>query len=342
MKFTNRKFSQDVLDLAQMGTDILHNSFSVNSEEEICEKDFITGLVELNGGSDKLDYRAIRKGKTNEMFEVLEVVVARNVASGLTENAFFQEFVDYRDVEFGDKESFYIEDDSLFTVANLSMGNWAIERQRINKGTSKSIETSAKGIKAYEQIERLLAGRITLDDFVKKITKSLLQARLELAYVAFSNGLDALPTPYKKTGSYTEDNMYALIEEVEIANPGKDVVIIGTRNALRKISVVDAANGEDAKSSKYAMGYYGNVGDVKVMAVKQANKVGTTNRVFDDNTLYVVAGDDKPIKFITEGTPIIDTSDMLKNVDGTVDLMAIEMTGAGTVFGGYIGKYDLA
>lgn len=337
-----RKFSQDVLDLAKMGTDILSAPIGTKFEENVTEADFIANLIELNGGSNKLDYRAIRRGKLNEMFEVLEVVVSRNVASGLSENAFFQEFVEYKEVDFGDKESFYVPDDSLFTVANLAMGNWAIERQRINKGTNKTIDTSAKGIKAYENIERLLAGRITLTEFVDKISKSLLQKRLELAYAAFDGGLANLPTPFKKTGSYVEATMLSLIEEVEIANAGKEVIVIGTRGALRKITVDTSANGESAKSDKYNLGYYGNIGDVRVLSIKQANKVGTNTRVFNDNKLYVIAGDDKPVKFITEGTPIIDTSDLLKNVDGTVDVMAIELTGAGTVFGGYIGEYDLA
>ena len=40
-------------------------------------------LVELNGGSTKLNYRNIRDGKCNGLFALIETILSRTVVTGL-------------------------------------------------------------------------------------------------------------------------------------------------------------------------------------------------------------------------------------------------------------------
>jgi hypothetical protein len=88
-------------------------------------------LIELNGGSTKLDYKRIRNGECNGLFEIVEEILVKTIIEGLPEDNFFQQFVESRNLALGDQNSFYIEDNSLFVVADTAEGTQAVRRQRL-------------------------------------------------------------------------------------------------------------------------------------------------------------------------------------------------------------------
>ena len=135
---------------------------TANKEEQMAT--LRTALIEANGGSKKVDYKKMRRN--TEIFEIIEEILETVDVQGFEGNDFFERFVDYRNLALGDKNDFYIPDNSLFTIDTTAEGISSTLRQRINKGKTESVATSLKTISAYEELNRLLAGRIDLVEFV--------------------------------------------------------------------------------------------------------------------------------------------------------------------------------
>ena len=92
----------------------------------------------------------------------------------------------------------------------------------------------------------------------------------------------------------------------------------------------------------YNLGYCGKFYGTPVVAIPQRHKIGTTEFVLDDTMLTIVAGDDKPIKFVYEGDPIMFVKDPLTNADFTQEYFYAEKTGMGIVLAGAnsgVGRY---
>ena len=77
----------------------------------------------------------------------------------------------------------------------------------------------------------------------------------------------------------------------------------------------------------------------------QRHKVGTDEFILDDNMLTIIAGDDKPIKCVYEGDPLMIMGDPLKNGDLTQEYFYAEKYGMGIVLAGRnagIGRYEIS
>ena len=80
------------------------------------------------------------------------------------------------------------------------------------------------------------------------------------------------------------------------------------------------------------------------MALPQRHKVGSTDFVFADNMLTIIAGDDKPVKFVYEGDSTIIMGDPVNKADLTQEYLYGERFGLGIVLAGGnagIGRYTL-
>ena len=89
--------------------------------------------------------KAIRRNKT-AVFEVIEEIVPELLRTGWQENPFFREFVEFRTMNNGDTNEFYVEDNTLLTVSELSGNHHDIIRQRLGEGQSFRVKTSWYGI----------------------------------------------------------------------------------------------------------------------------------------------------------------------------------------------------
>lgn len=329
--------------LTQLGIDIVNGKVNTEfaSEDGATNMEVLySGLVDINGGN-KIDYRKLQNGRNNGLFEIIETILSNTVVNGLAENEFFQRFVDYRNLAEGDENDFYVPDNSLLIVSDMARGSFGVRRQRINKGSNYSVKTTFKGVKVYEELRRLLAGRIDISEFVEKVGESMLQDRLNLAYTVFLGGIADLPSAFTVTGAFVEDSLLDIIDHVEAAS-NQTAIVIGTRKALRKITVDTTANGDQAKNEKYALGYYGTVAGTDVMVVKQSHNVNTFDFAFSEDDIWVVAGDMKPVKFVTEGDMLMEVGKMTDNADMTIDVMAGDAYGADIVLSALHGQYRIS
>ena len=301
-------------------------------------------LVEANNGSTTLNYKDIRDGKCNGLFTLIEEILSRTVVEGLQGDEYFNALVDFRNVAEGDQNLFLVEDRNLFVVAEAADGTQGIRRQRLGGVTETSIPTSLKVVRIYEELNRVLAGRVDFNEFIRKVGESMRQKLLNDIYALWSGataaqmgGVAYFPT----AGSYDEDNLLDVISHVEAAAGGKPATIIGTKKALRVLK--ESVQSDGAKEELHGMGYYGKFFGTPCVAVPQRHQIGSTNFVLADDVLTIIAGDDKPIKVVYEGNPIVLMGDPMTNADFTQEYLYGEKYGMGIVLAGGnagIGRYE--
>lgn len=306
-------------EIVKLAVDLYHGrveKYSAKQGNELLRQ----ALIEANNGSTKLDYRAIRDGKCTGLFTLIEEILTRTVVEGLQGDEFFNAMVEFRNVAEGDKNLFLTEDSVMFIVDDTADGTQAVRRQRLSGVSEKSIPTSMKTVRIYDELNRVLAGRVDFNDMINKVAESFRQKILNDIYTcwegASSNEFGTLYFP--AAGSYAANTLLDMVAHVEAAAGGKPATIIGTKKALRRIAPDIQA--EASKDDLYNMGYYGKFYGTPVVAIPNRHKVGSTNFVMDDNTLTVIAGDEKPIKFVYEGDPLVIMGDPLKNQDLTQEL----------------------
>ena len=311
-----------------------HEKFSANDANEVLKQAFIT----LNGGSTKLDYKSLRRNGA-EMFEILEEILQNTVLEGLPEDNFFENFCEYKNISLGDQNSFYAPDRTMLVISEIADGTSALRRQRLDVGTNVSITTSWKGIKIYEHLSRLLAGRVDFNEMLEALDKAFKLKINDDVYTAFTGAFSGLPAGFTDNGSFDEEDLLDVIEHVEAAT-GKSAMIAGTRKALRKVTTAIIADA--AKDDMYKMGYYGNFNGTPMMRIKQVHTVGTYNFKLSESDLYIVSVDAKPVKFVTEGEMRIISGDALANQDLTQDYFAATQYGTGIVITDLYGRYQIS
>lgn len=335
----------DMKDIVKLAVDAYHGNveqYSVGQSMELLKK----ALVEANGGSTTLNYKNIRDGKCNGLFTLIEEVLSRTVVEGLQGDEYFNALVDFRNVAEGDSNIFNVKDSNLFVVSEAADGTQGIRRQRLGGSTDVVISTSLRVVKIYEELNRVLSGRVDFNEFINRVSESFRQQLLNDVYSLWSGATanDLGGTTYFPTaGSYDEDALLDLIAHVEAAAGGKTATIVGTKKAVRNLA--PSVQGTDSHSDIYNLGYYGKFYGSPVIVTPQRHKVGTTDFVMADDVINIIAGDDKPIKCVYEGDPIVIMGDATSNGDLTHEYLYGEKYGMGIVLAGGnsgIGRYEIA
>lgn len=335
----------DYNDIVRVAVDAYHGKVTKYSTEQSMDL-LHEALVEANGGSTVLDYRKIRDGECRGLFTLVEQILSRTVVEGLVGDEFFNNLVDFRNVAEGDKNIFRVKDSNLFVVSEAADGTQGIRRQRLGGESETSINTSLKVVKIYEEMNRVLSGRVDFNEFIGLVSTSFRNRLLEDIYALWCNATadDFGGTTYfPVAGSYSEDALLDLIAHVEAASGGKTATIIGTKKAVRNLA--PSIQGADSERDIYNMGYYGKFYGTNVVVATQRHKIGSTDFVLDDNMLHVFAGDDKPIKCVYEGNPIVIMGDPMSKADLSYEYLYGEKYGLGIVLAGGnsgIGRYEMS
>ena len=101
---------------------------------------------------------------------------------------------------------------------------------------------------------------------------------------------------------------------------------------------------DKAKDDLYEVGYYGKFNGTPIVVMKQTHAYGTDNFLLDDDKIYVIATDEKPIKYVTEGESVLLLGDPMSNADMTQEFMYGERYGLGFILSdkGKFGIYEVA
>lgn len=331
----------DKLNVIKLASDMIQNKVSANFSDASKNSDALRdALIEANGGSTEINFKKFHRG--NECFEIVEEIIPMVVNEGLSGSEFFFNLVDYRNVALGDEVDFYTEDKTSLVVADASYGVSGVRRQRLGKMTKYDVKTQLKVIKVYEELKRLMAGRTDFNKFIDAVAKAMANQILDDTYTAFkaiTASTAGLNSTYVKTGTYAEADLITLISHVEAANEAV-ATIFGTKTALRTLAMTNLS--DEAKSDLYNMGYYGKFNGTNAIYLPQRHQIGTDTFLLDDTKIYIIAGNDKPIKVVTAGTGLLSANDPLQAADFTQNYLYGQEYGVGVAFADKMGFYKVS
>jgi hypothetical protein len=326
-------------DLIKLSVDLYKGTTDKFSKDE-AENAFRQSLIELNGGSTKIDYKNFRRNKL-AIFEATEEVLGVLITEGITNQ--FQEFVDVRNVAFGDTIYFEVEDYRLFPVATVSAGNGNIERQRLDRSPFR-VTTQWKAVKIYEELERFLSAKIDWAYLVNKIARSINAQIAADIYSGIQVAYNALSSPYLYTGTADRTQLNTLVNHIEAATQQR-VVVYGTKLALQQFSPQYVALAGGMVDDRNNKGYFGTIDGTDFVKIEQAHTPGTDSFAISDNFLLVVPqGEEKIVKLVVEGEPLIEDTqgNRTMNTDRTIEYEFGTMYGVGVVTSTRYGAYVLS
>ena len=240
-------------------------------------------------------------------------------------------FVEFKNRALGDKTAWYSEGKSYVTVASFAGNHWDTNREALDAGAEYTLEKEWVYIHVYDEFERFLLGIASLERLTDVIYKSFNKYIKERTYVMFQSVMDVVPAEFTVNGN-SEEAVGALCDLVMAAGGYSNLTIAGTNGALRKLANV-IPNNYFADSQREAKAKTGNIGEwegKRLMVIPQVIKEGTFELALDNDTLFIMGGDVKPIKveFIGD-TRTQNVTDHRVNNDMTYDLQVQTLFGMG-------------
>lgn len=304
--------------LVQMAVDAYYGRTANFSKDEV-NSTIREQLITLNGGSEKITDKSFRRHP--ELFDFLEETLRVLVVDGLTSE--FDGFAEVRDVDAGDKPVFHIPNNDLFRVATISDGNGNIRRQRIDNG-EVVVDTVFRAIKVYEELSRIMAGRIDWGDFIDRVNRSYQRKISTEVYEAIYNSFDVLNATYKVTTN-DPDAITEMAMHVEAATDSP-VALYGTKAALAKVKPSELS--QNMMDRKNETGFIGIFNGYEMREIKQVHKAGTNDfAISNDFILAVPTLDEGIVKIVNEGEARIQENIGLDNADMSQEYLFAMKTG---------------
>ena len=265
-------------------------------------------ILEAGGCKDKWDMYAFM-GNKYKVFSVMKEVITPVVAEAIIDR--FESWVDIAQIGLGDIMEFEIMNMDLFEVGYVADGTSDIRRQKLING--KLPMTSFQlGAAVYCEWDEFRRGRIDFSEWITRLAKSFEVKIGQIIIKQISLAYDGLGTKFKKSGSYTDDDLLELITNVE-AKSGQSATIYGTKVALanlRKSS--QAAFSEVDKVELREMGHVGRFNGCDVIEIPQSMD-RKDNHMIPTNMLYIIPNGVKIVKLLFEGD--IDVFDVTSEQD---------------------------
>lgn len=342
---TIMSFNKLLVDTAK-GDTVLYSKEEANAK--IREKfNAVLGLDE--NATAKERRKAIRRHHI-DIYEIIEETVENLLETGWGENPFFNQFVEIRNLASGDMNEFYVEDNSILSVSEVSGNHHSIIRQRLGAGESYRIKTSWYAVKIYAEYELFMAGRVDWAGFVQKIYAAFDNKLNGMVYSSLMAAGTKLPSnsQFNKTGNLTtstKSDLITLVEDVETAT-GYEAVIMGTRTALSKLTALTDANwiSEDMKKERNTTGVVGIWEGIKLVVIPQVfGDNDTTTKLVDNTKLLIMPlADNRFIKVVNEGeAQVKEISEGGTNADMTIEYEYQHKMGVSTVINMIFGIWTI-
>ena len=286
-----------------------------------------------------------------EIFQVLEETLDDMLTSGWQDDEFFDQFVEIRNLGLMDVNEFETEDKTVLTVGRREGNHWNLDRQRLGQGASFRVPTYWVGLAVYEEFERVMTGRADWAKLVNKVYEAMDTYVRQLVFEAvMSAGTQVLPgsDQFYKTAALeaaVHDTFITMIEDVQAANRGAEVVIMGTKSALSKLKNLADVNwiAKEDRTDHRNLGHVGIFEGTRVVEIPQVfAKNDTTNKMVDPNVLLIMPlADNKFIKLVYEGdSRIKEVTDNKELQDMTYEFKYMTKLGVSTLIGRYFGVWN--
>lgn len=286
--------------------------------------------------------RAFKKESVREaIFEILEETLDNTLITGWASDPWFRQYVEFKTMALGQKNSFYIKsDDLILNISKISGGHHNIERQRLGKGTERSVKTATYGAKVYMEMSRFLQGVEDWNELIDAISRAFTIQVNRMIHNQVMGAVKQLPvqTKWNRKGlanTANKKNFKELIADVKRAT-GSNAVIMGTEVALGELSGFGDVNwiSEAAKNDVYTMGRLGNFEGTTIVELPNPFDYNDeTSYLEEDNQVMIMPGNiDKFVKFYYEGADeIVEHSEIAENGDDTKDYEFKTVMGVETV-----------
>lgn len=340
----NNEIAQIIYDNYR-GKDYIPTKFSELSKEQ--REDAIRTKIFKVLGLEKFEQKTFRKAfraHKVEVFNIIEELADQIMIDGTYQkNAFFNQFVEIKNLALGDKNEFYAEAANRLEVAKFSGNHFDLKRRRIDVGQVFSVDTDYYGVKVYEEFERIMSGRADFAKLISYIADAVNLKLADIVYATFNTALGNLPTEFTFSGTYDQDAIIEVLEHVKASNQ-TEPVIVGTSVGLAKLqdkSEIQVSN--NMADERNANGFLTVWNGYKCMPISQGQKLGSFDFTMDNNKLYVLIGGDKLVKMFLEGDTVVkEVSDGQTNADRTSEYTLEFKAGCGIAFSNMLGAITLS
>lgn len=294
--------------------------------------------------------RALKTDKRHELFAVIEEIIDGIIIAGFEDNAFFNEYVDRRDVADGDAVEFYVDQETYLNVAKVAGDHHDLIMQKLAEGTPFTVPTSVYAVKVGSDIRLFLTGKKDWAKWVDAAAKAIVREIMAEAYAEVMNASSQMPSSaqFNKAGTLsnvTKDTFDTLIEDVEAAN-GTDVMILGTKTALKKLNGLALVNWiADSQKEAYAnTGFMGSYEGTVLMEIPQ-RFVGndTATKLVDNDKLLIMpmVNDNKFVKLVDYGETTLEVTEIGETMNDQQSYEIQRRMGVGVVISRYFGTWTI-
>lgn len=326
-----------MFDLAS-GEDIYDAEGNKVTKKEANDKlrEYARKIFEIDETSTRRDRKRAYEKHSREWFSIIEEVIDRKINTGFTENEFFEQFVDRRNLAMGDDYDFIAESPIYLNVAKVSGQHHDFVLQTYGEGQHYTVPTSAYGGAVGAAIDRYLVGQEDWGKLVGKLAEAFSIKLLNETYAATMDAYKKMPQQPQFVGngalsSATKANFDEIIENVQMSN-GTPVIIMGTNTALKKLNdLADVRWASDSqKEDITALGRLGSYEGTQLVEIPQRFAPGdVTRKLVDSKVLLIMplVDDNKFVKIVDSGEVEINEVTEKGEKNGRYDdIMKYEMT----------------
>lgn len=318
---------------------------------------FSRDVLGITNIKDRKEVRRALRDNGRVFYDIIEDTIDTVVSVSFQESEWFNALVDQINLSYGDRQDFIVKtQDAILAVAKVGESHHDHILQRLRAGQRFSVSTARYGVKVGADINKYLLGDVDWTQLIEAIAKAFILKIQEEIYAEVDSAAAKLPVQEGFVGTGTlakgvmKDKFDQIIENVSDANDGADVVIMGTKSALRKLTVLADVTwaDEDAKKSVTHTGRLGDYEGTTLVEVPNRFKDKTfTTKVFNSGKLIILPKiDDRFIKFVDEGdTEIVENTEKGEGSGRIDDVMSYEVQrrfGVATVIGRQFGQWTLS
>ena len=233
---------------------------------------------------------------------------------------------------------------SYLSVVSFAGNHWDTNREALDAGEEFTLPKEWVYIHVYDELERFLLGIASLERLTDVIYRSFNKYIKERIYMQFQNIMTALPSEFTANGN-SEEAVGNLCDLVQAAGGYSSLTIAGTKAALRKLGAVipDKYFANSQKEAKASTGSIGEWEGNKLMVIPQVLKQGTFELALDNDVIFILGGDNKPIKLEFIGdTRTQEVRDGRVNNDMTMELQVQTCFGLAMLLPEAMGMFKFA
>ena len=340
-------FSADEMKVLDLANDLARGDFSLHVDKEKVTRKDLENFLRDKINNDILKgatlYQAYRRNNI-VLFEIIEEVVNLTISNDLIEIPFIDNFVEFKNRAFGDKTAWYSEGKTYLSVASFAGNHWDTNRENLDAGEEFTLPKEWCYIHIYDELERFLLNLASFERFTDVIYRSFNKYIKERIYMQFQNVMNVVPKDFSQNGN-SEEAVGHLCDLVQTAGGYSAITIAGTKGALRKLTnmIPDKYFADSQREAKASSGSIGEWEGNRLMVIPQVLKPNTLELALNDDVLFIMGGDVKPIKFEFIGdTRTQEVRDGRVNNDMSMELQVQTCFGIGMMLPEVFGKFTFA